>query len=414
MTTRHLTAWIVAMAAFAIGAVVALFLNREAEARYVHTLAYARFAEKNLGTALQTAAFDQVDLLPVYGSSEIVYDNPYHASHLFLHYPTGFRIFPVATLGATPLMHLQRLAGLGSSLRGRKVVISIVPDNIYRDREKWIYVGNFSRLQATALIFNLALPYPLKQRAAKRLLDYPETLESDDLLRTAIGALADDSVKGRALYTLLVPLGKLQEWTLRLIDHWEVLAHAKVRAGQPELPNGRVIQGFNWPTLAADAQRVAAQQSNTNSFGINNEVWQRRVQQRMQPHGGKIKTPPIVRRVASGLQSPNNWSDLDLLLDALEVFGARPLLLSAPFSGRYYDFWGVNSHQREAYYEMLHTIAARHQVPVLDFEDHDEDTLFVIDASSHLSAKAWVYYDRAMDDFFHDRPLTELIDGPRQ
>jgi poly-D-alanine transfer protein DltD len=42
-------------------------------------------------------------------------------------------------------------------------------------------------------------------------------------------------------------------------------------------------------------------------------------------------------------------------------------------------------------------------VPVLNFADHDRDSHFVQDASAHPSEMGWVYYDQALDAFFHDQ-----------
>jgi poly-D-alanine transfer protein DltD len=41
-------------------------------------------------------------------------------------------------------------------------------------------------------------------------------------------------------------------------------------------------------------------------------------------------------------------------------------------------------------------------VPLLDFAEHDTDKYFLIDPWSHLSRKGWIYFDRALDAFYHD------------
>jgi poly-D-alanine transfer protein DltD len=40
---------------------------------------------------------------------------------------------------------------------------------------------------------------------------------------------------------------------------------------------------------------------------------------------------------------------------------------------------------------------------MIEFQEHDEDPAFLIRHQSHLTAKGWAYYDRALDDFFHGR-----------
>ena len=86
---------------------------------------------KNQGTALQQAAVETPDLLPIYGASEqnlqATYNRPFHPTNVFRDYPTGFTIFPVGKDESTCLVILQRLAAVSSALKGRKLVLSLSP-----------------------------------------------------------------------------------------------------------------------------------------------------------------------------------------------------------------------------------------------------------------------------------------------
>ena len=37
------------------------------------------------------------------------------------------------------------------------------------------------------------------------------------------------------------------------------------------------------------------------------------------------------------------------------------------------------------------------------FRDHENDPAFLVDFLDHLSAEGWLYYNKALDDFFHER-----------
>ena len=82
-----------------IGLVLAGLMSQQGEqpleSQYIHALAPVMFPLKNDGTDLQREAFRTSDLLVVYGSSELEFLNPYHASTVFAAYPSGFTIFPV-------------------------------------------------------------------------------------------------------------------------------------------------------------------------------------------------------------------------------------------------------------------------------------------------------------------------------
>jgi D-alanine transfer protein len=111
------------------------------------------------------------------------------------------------------------------------------------------------------------------------------------------------------------------------------------------------------------------------------------------------------------LRHSAEWTDLELVLGALRDLGAEPLILSMPLNAAYYDYLGTPVSVRRVYYEKLRELARTYAVPVIDFEDHDGDKYFTIDSGFHLSRKGWIYYDRALDAFFHDRPAeTEILE----
>jgi D-alanine transfer protein len=123
------------------------------ERRYVHVLAPILFAQKNQGIALQRIAFSQSDLLPFYGTSELVKPAGNKAADFFQTYPTGFNVFSVGKPGAASLILLQKLAAMGSSLRGKKVAISISPTWFFHENVPvTCYNGNFSLLQAGEIV----------------------------------------------------------------------------------------------------------------------------------------------------------------------------------------------------------------------------------------------------------------------
>ena len=200
---------------------------RSLEGRYVNALAPLDLTQTINGIALQRAALYQSDLLPVYGSSEItIIDTPYDAEKFFATYPTGFTVFQVANLGAASLTMAQDLAALGPDLHGKKIVISFSPTTFtMSELPQDYYAGNFSPLHAYEMIFSPYLSSALKIDAAKRMLDFPATLQNESFLDFAIIQLTSTSRANRILYDLSWPLGELQIMTMRLQDHAEVVSY---------------------------------------------------------------------------------------------------------------------------------------------------------------------------------------------
>ena len=83
---------------------------------------------KNQGLAFQRAAARAPNVLPIYGSSELLVPAvPEKGNNFFRAAPTGFQLSPLGGGGANPLIMLQKVGSLGSDLRRKKLAISLSP-----------------------------------------------------------------------------------------------------------------------------------------------------------------------------------------------------------------------------------------------------------------------------------------------
>jgi D-alanine transfer protein len=401
--TPHLAPALAALLLAAAGLVACDLYAIRIENRYLHALAEPMFPIKWQGSALQRAAFNESDLLPLYGSSELLMPNPFHASRIFKSYPSGFNIFPVGNGATTCLIILQRLAAVGPDLRGKKVVITLTPGLFFLRKMvgEEAYAGNFSRLHASALIFSPQLSLELKQRTAHRMLEYPTTLEGDPLLRSAVEALGYGSLTGCLAYAVLWPLGQLQIAVLRLQDHWETLSYIRSKEGlSPEVVRAKTSSTpYNWSALLAEGNRVARETADKNPFGFDNSRWQEQLREAGSVDRN-VRTDPAF---LSGLEQSKEWGDLELLLQGLRDLEAHALVLSLPIKGIYFDHRGISAGARGAFYAKLRGLTSQYDVPTLDFAEYDGDKFFSMDFASHLSAKGWTTVAKVLDAFYHDQ-----------
>ncbi len=360
---------------------------------------------KNQGTALQQAAVDTGSLLPIYGSSELnllqPYTRPFHPTILFADRPTGFTIFPVGKAESTCLTILQKLASVGPALQGRKVAVSLSPSWFYSRLtvRADAYAGNFSDLHAGELAFDTRLSLRLRQDAARRMLQFPLTLANRPLLRFALENLANGSPLSLACYDAVLPLGIMHNAILRYQDHLSVVCYLwthSAKTSSPTRPRGAPRP--DWPMLHRQADEVYRAHSDNNEFGLANEKWTGTIQQETL----RLRNIRTQESFLSTLEKTQEWVDLELLLRELNELGARPLLLSMPIHGGWYDYCGVTYTARRAYYEELRGVSARYHVPVVDFADHDADRNFCRDPMGHLAPDGLLYYDQVLDGFFHD------------
>ena len=164
----------------------------------------------------------------------------------------------------------------------------------------------------------------------------------------------------------------------------------------PNSPRSR--QPLDWPRLHRQADESYRAYCNNNDLGMDNRTWNRELRQQLLQRRNTGSDEAFLRT----LQRNQEWVDLELLLRALTEFGARPLLLSMPIHGGWYDQCGITYAGRKVYYQRLRELGARHHAAVVDFADHDADRTFCRDNIGHLTPSGFVYYSQVLDGFFHD------------
>ena len=373
-------------------AAVVLFAGQTVTFHLEHTTvpstAPELFPLKNQGLAFQRAAVRAPNVLPFFGTSELITPSiPERASLFFRSAPTGFQVSPVGGAGANLLVMLQKVGALGADLRGKKVVISLSPGWFLKVKSgQKGYEANFSPMAASKMIFGTRLNFELKREIASRMLKSPSTLEGRPLLRFALRRLASGGWFDRIVFCALWPAGKLQTLLLALQDHFAALNYIQDQIKPAPRPHPQIL---DWSRLIGKASETESHDAGTVKKASSFEapgVWESRD-----------------AAFRSNMNASPGWKDLELLLRILARVHARALILSMPISGNFYDDAGISRWAREDYYTKLRALVQRYHFPLVEFKGHDEDPAFLIRHESHLTAKGWMYYNRALDDFFHGR-----------
>ena len=80
---------------------------------------------------------------------------------------------------------------MGDAIRGRKVAFSLSPGWFFTEIfDPKYYEGNFSEMQAAEVAFSDSLSHELKRDIARRMLEFPKTLDGRDFLAFALQKLA--------------------------------------------------------------------------------------------------------------------------------------------------------------------------------------------------------------------------------
>jgi D-alanine transfer protein len=245
-------------------------------------------------------------------------------------------------------------------------------------------------MAASEMVFGTALDFGLKRDIASRMLLCPSTLEKSPLLEFALTRLASGRWLDRAIFCAAWPVGRAQTAVMELQDHFSALSYIrrKIKAApqcRPEI--------LDWPKLIARVE------------GTKITDWARG----SEPSRLNAQIRPGSRDVGFryGVSVSPGWIDLELLLRTLARIHARPLLLSMPIAGEFYDHAGISRSAREDYYTKLRALVQRYHFALVEFKAHDEDPAFLLRHQSHLTAKGWIFYNRALDDFFNERVSRE-------
>jgi len=229
--------------------------------------------------------------------------------------------------------------------------------------------------------------FALKRDIARRMLKFPKTLEKSSLLTFTLQQLASHTVASRVLYYGTVPFGLLENGVLQIQDHCEMLFYLLKESGRLEHHVRHSKQAIDWERLMAEALSKVRVHHDSDPEPIG-------------PEKGS-------EQFVTAEENAHEWADFALLLRELNELGARPLLLSMPIDGRYFDRFGVGRPFRDLYYKRVRQVAEAHNVPILDFEGHDLDEDFLAGHHDHLSDKGWLFFDKAIDNFFHDRVASQ-------
>lgn len=388
----HLAASLNALAVVATLLSVGYFWAKGTQDRLIHSVAPEFCDAKLHGVALIREAFSRPDTLVMFGSSELIPDVPMKGVDFFADLPTGFSVFPVGKAGTTALSVLQKLGGAGEVLTGKKVVLSLSPSFFQSETvDPKYFEGNSSKLQTKEFLWSEEFSQGLKSAAAKEILTYPKAYEGDWVLGFTLRRIAGGQWTDRVMLSLLEPYAYLDRAIGRMQDHVEATA-ALLEAPQAAPKVKKSITGgraLNWDELflsAEQSSKALARKSKKNPLKVTR-------------HLGDGDTLFVGQ-----MKKAQEWRDFELVLRLLKEAGAYPLVISMPVHADVLEAQGVSKKGWMEYGRELKALTAKYEAPLIYFEDHERDATFFVDHSDHIGAKGWWYYDKAMDDFFHNRP----------
>jgi D-alanine transfer protein len=146
----------------------------------------------------------------------------------------------------------------------------------------------------------------------------------------------------------------------------------------------------DWEKIRAEAILKGKSSTTNNSFGMDNTFYQDNLAAKLQDKKDTDK--------GYKLSSSPEYDDLTLLFEVLKEKGAKPLFVIIPMNGRWYDYTGLDSLEREQCYSKLRTQVQESGYPLADFTSHEYEDYYLKDPW-HLAWKGWVDVDQRLYDF---------------
>jgi D-alanine transfer protein len=351
------------------------------------------------GKYVQGKMLEDKTYLPMYGSSELSRLDQFHPSNYFTVNNQGFTPFLIGRGGTESLIHFLNFSEHTGQLKDKKLVFVLSPQWFQpKGADESHFVPNYSTLQGYDLVFNKQLDPALKKKAIKRLLNY--TPIKDDFMLSALyqAEISNDPwVKRKAQF--IKPFAYEYRNILEKKDLYYTLAGGN--------PRHRVIsqrvKDKSWCELENQAALAAAKKSNNNDFMVidsqYNKIKHRVASLKGYKHGASY---------GKSLE----YNDFQLVLDLLKQSGAKPLFISIPVNGKWYDYTGFPKQGRTAYYTRIKQQIENEGFQVADFSGHEYDPYFMKD-TIHIGWKGWVYTDRAIQDFYNSDANKTLVEAKK-
>ncbi|MDP4084354.1 MAG: D-alanyl-lipoteichoic acid biosynthesis protein DltD [Bacillota bacterium] len=349
------------------------------------------------GKYVQTKMLESDKYLPMYGSSELSRLDQFHPSNYFKENYDGFTPFLIGRGGTESLIHFLNFAEHANQLKNKKLVFVLSPQWFQpHGADESHFVPNYSTLQGYDLAFNKKIDPKLKRLAIKRLLKYTP-VKKDFMLSSLYKADLSKNQWTQTKATLVRPFALAYRSMLEKKDLYYTLAGATPRTRVIS----RAVKHKTWTQLDKEAIQVARKQATNNQFDVINSQYNKIAK--------RVPSLKGYKRGASYGKSLE-YHDFQLVLDLLKESGAKPLFISVPVNGKWYDYTGFPKKGRTSYYTRIKKQIEAEGFQIADFSGHEYDPYFMKD-TIHIGWKGWVYTDRAIKQFYDENNNKTLVEA---
>ena len=337
------------------------------------------------GTLIQNQLYKSDKYYPIYGSSELGKDDPFNPAIALNKHNSDKNVFLLGTGGSTDLINAVELASQYDNLKGKKLTFIISP--------QWFtnhgltnqnFDARMSQNQINTMFNQKNMPAELKQRYAKRLLQFPHVHNKAYLRKVAKDP---HNVSGHYISAFKEnQLIKIEAIKSLFSITKPPLSHVKPATDEKA----------SWGQMKDKAEVIGKNNTKTNDYHIRDPYWKLI----------KENKRKINRDYEFNVNSPE-FQDLKLLVQTMNKAGADVQYVSIPSNGKWYDHIGIDSDRRQAVYKKIHSTVVDNGGKIYDMTDKDYEK-YVISDAVHIGWKGWVYVDQQIAKHMNDKKQPQV------
>lgn len=356
--------------------------------KYKKELCYFRTSSRNNSIeALHAATSKDNHSILVLGSSELsASDNVAFPVSIFKNGNSDFNMVFLGQGNTQSLHHSINVAALADGLDAKKVVLILSPQWFTKSHlQSKMYASRFSER-----LFVGAMKNPLLSNETKRAI----VNRVEPLLK------ADPVEQSRIKdYRMIYVDNRLNPFRfIKYLLYDKFMDIKQKNAVVNDLRKSHFTQNVSFSMKDFDKDNllnlaIAAgdEACTNNSYFIYDVYYDTYIRKRESNVKGKsVKDSYCVSK---------EYDDFKLFLKVCKEVKIKPLIISVPVNGRWYDWTGFPKKDREQYYQNIRNICKENDVALADFSDREYEPYFLKDIM-HMGWKGWVYLDDAIYQFY--------------
>ncbi|EPY2279078.1 D-alanyl-lipoteichoic acid biosynthesis protein DltD [Clostridium sporogenes] len=201
-----------------------------------------------------------------------------------------------------------------------------------------------------------------------------------------------DNIFTKGLLTVMIPYYKFKHYLLSIkdkIDTYKIMNGFKAKNIEENLK----VKNFDWTEEKKKVTSEAKSLTTNNDFGILNDYYDTYVKEKISGLKGAYKD-------VSYTKSPE-YDDFKYLLDTCKSIGVKPLFVSVPVHGKWYDYCGFSKEDRSEYYKKINKMVTSYGFEILDLSKYEHED-YVLQDIMHLGWKGWLYFDEAIVKYYNN------------